>query len=72
MTRRAARLAWTSLALYVALGVAGLVMLAATPGRLAPEGELGFAFAAVLVSVLLVYAGVGTVVASRRPRNAVG
>ena len=71
MTRRAARLAWTSLALYVALGVAGLVMLAATPGRLAPE-ELGFAFAAVLVSVLLVYAGVGAVVASRRPRNAVG
>ena len=68
--RAAARLAGSLLALYVVLSAAGIALLAASPGD--PAAPSTVFFEVVFGSVLLVFAAVGAVVASRRPENPIG
>jgi hypothetical protein len=74
-TRAASWLAWSLVALSVALVVGGIV-LARTTGSPAPElpyGSAGDASSVVFaLATVLTFSVVGAVVASRHPRNAIG
>ncbi len=69
-----ARLAWGSLALYVALAGAGLALNALTPmSEVPPADDPGAFVTDVLFALTIgVFAGVGALVAARLPRNPVG
>jgi len=68
------RLAWGSLALYVALATAGLVLNALTPmAEIPPEDDPGAFVTDLLFALTIgVFAVVGALVAARLPRNPVG
>ena len=72
--RLAGRLAWGSLAVYVLLATAGIVLLAQTPRELVPASDepapLGGDI--LLALTVLVFAVVGALVAGRLPRHPVG
>jgi hypothetical protein len=67
---RGSRLLWGLVAVYLALAVPGLVLLAGTPTHTHPEENLAVQIAFTVS--LLVFAVVGALVASAEPRNPIG
>ncbi len=71
--RRATRLAWGILAVYVVLETGGLVLLASTPRKVVPGDEAGtLALDAAFALAFFVFTFVGALIASRRPGHPVG
>jgi hypothetical protein len=66
------RLAWSLLGLYVVLSGAGLALLAQVPAEALERQDASLVLDATFVGVMLVFALVGAVVASRLPGNAIG
>ena len=72
--RLAGRLAWGSLAVYVLLATAGIVLLAQTPRELVPASDEPAPLGGDILLALTVpvFAVVGALVAGRLPRHPVG
>ena len=66
------RLAWTLVGVYVAASVAGAALLAQVPDAVLERQNTSFSLSLAFMPVLLVFAVIGAVVASRMPRNPIG
>ena len=64
--------AWGLFGSFVALSAAGVVLLAQVPGETLERADDSFGLSLAFVCVLLVFAVVGALVASRMPRNPIG
>jgi hypothetical protein len=67
-------LAWGSLAAYVVLAAAGMLLLAQTPPELVPASDEPAPLAGdvLFAVVILLFAAVGALIAARRPRHPIG
>jgi hypothetical protein len=66
------RLPWAIFGASVAMGATGIALLAQVPGTVLEEAGTSVWLSALFASVLLVFALVGALVASRQPANAIG
>ena len=75
MDRRAALLAWSLMALSMALLVGGFALSLATSTTVSDRpfgGETGESSVVANLVALLTFSVVGTIIASRQPRNTIG
>jgi hypothetical protein len=66
------RLAWSLVGIYVAASVVGAALLAEVPDVVLERQNTSFSLSLAFMPVLLVFALIGAVVASRMPRNPIG